>query len=75
MGLTAEQRELAAWYADGIEVRQMAEWRDCAPITVKRQLREVRDALAIAGLKLNRLDPPTRRLRVRNLWPSLAKAL
>lgn len=74
MGLSEDQVRLAAWYVDGVSLRQIAEWLCVDERTIRRQLCGIRNMLAIAGLTMNRLDKPGRR-RVRTMCPSLAKAL
>jgi hypothetical protein len=62
--LTDEERELCVWYADGVTIGQIADWRNCSRATAKRAIADVRKTLSVSGLELQRLlGPPIKKIR------------
>lgn len=65
--LTPEERELCIWYADGVPVTEMAEWRHSSERTIYNELAAVRKTLAVAGLTVKRLlAAPQKQIRSLN---------
>lgn len=72
--LSQAEKELLVWYADGVTIREMAQWRRCGVATINRALADVRKTLAVDGLTVHRLlGEPCKKIRM--LSPKIAKAL